>query len=197
MILIMQPDPLFLLETWLAEAATLRSVQRGDILFRVGEKPTRVYWVRQGELHLIRYGAQGERAILQRCTRGPLAEAAMFSARYHCEGVAIVDSELWSMPLADFLDALTEPALGRAYMAWLSLSVRALRGQCERLSLPRAEDRVLHALRESGAYDLTTGTLKTWAAALGITHEHLYRTLARLERSGLIRRDAAGVYLAG
>lgn len=197
MISLMSSDPVVELESWLAEAGTWRDIARGERLFAPGEAPAGIFWVRTGELQLVRHGPQGERAIVQRCTRGMFAEGALFSDGYHCEGLAAAESGVWTMPRAQFLTALADPARSRAYIAWLSHAVRALRGQCERLSLPRAEDRVLHALRESGGYDLTAGTLKIWAAALGITHEHLYRTLARLERSGRIRRDAGGVWLTG
>ena len=195
MISLMSHKPITVLETWLDKSMPLSQVARGESLFRAGEKPLRMVWVKQGELHLVRHGAQGERTIVQRCTRGLLAEAALFSECYHCEGIAAADTVYWSLPRKRFLDALADPALSRAYIAWLSQSVRNLRGQCERLSLPRAEDRVLHALRETGHYDLNAGTLKNWAATLGMTHEHLYRTLAGLVRDGRIRRDAFSVRL--
>lgn len=67
--------------------------------------------------------------------------------------------------------------------------------QCERLSLPRAADRVLHCLREFGYYEVDGATLKDWAAAFGITREHLYRTLSQLQKSGRIRRDAHAIRL--
>jgi CRP/FNR family transcriptional regulator, dissimilatory nitrate respiration regulator len=40
------------------------------------------------------------------------------------------------------------------------------------------------------------GTLKDWAAELGLTHEVLYRTLAALERSGEIRRKDRSITLS-
>ncbi|MHB0982642.1 MAG: hypothetical protein ACYC02_04580 [Thiobacillus sp.] len=40
------------------------------------------------------------------------------------------------------------------------------------------------------------GPLKTWAGALGMTHEHLYRTLSTLHREGRIRRSAHAITLA-
>lgn len=177
------------LETWLARHAESRTFERGARLFAAGDAPVRLYWVVHGELHLVRHGARGERVIVQRCTRGALAEASLFSHAYHCEGVAAVETRVWVMPLAAFLDGLADAEVGRAFIQWQASIIRSLRGQCERLSLPRAEDRVLHYLHEQGRYDLDAGSLKSWAGALGITHEHLYRTLAKLEQAGRIRRD--------
>lgn len=190
MISLMSHDPLTLLEAWLAEHAETRRFAAGARLFAVGEAPASLFWVADGELHLVRHGEQGERVIVQRCTRGPLAEASFFSGCYHCEGVAAVDTHAWVLSRKAFDAALDEPEFSRAYIAWLSTAIRGLRAQCERLSLPRAADRVLHYLREFGHYDFDGATLKDWAAALGITHEHLYRTLSQMQKSGRIRRDA-------
>ncbi|MEW6120674.1 MAG: hypothetical protein AB1593_11365 [Pseudomonadota bacterium] len=126
---------------------------------------------------------------MQRCTHGALAEASLFSPAYHCSGVAAVDTRAWVMPLGVFLEGLADAEVGRAFVEWQASVIRSLRAQCERLSLPRAGDRVLHYLNEHGRYDIEDGSLKSWAGVPGITHEHLYRTLAKLERAGRIRRD--------
>jgi CRP-like cAMP-binding protein len=182
-------------ETWLARHAESRAFAKGVRLFAAGEKPASLYWVAAGELQLVRYTPQGERVILQRCNRGVLAEASLFSERYHCDGEAAADSLTWVLPLADFHAALGDEDFSGAYIMWLSQTIRGLRSQCERLSLPGAGERVLHYLREYRRYDLEGSPLKTWAAALGITHEHLYRTLAQLEKQGRIRRTRSEITL--
>jgi CRP-like cAMP-binding protein len=194
--LMLQLDALTDLDTWLARHAESRAITKDARVFASGEKPASLFWVTAGELQLVRHTPQGERVILQRCSRGALAEAALFSDRYHCDGEAAVDSLAWVLPLADFHAALTEADFSRAYTMWLSHTIRGLRGQCERLSLPRAEDRVLHYLREHGRFAREGCPLKTWAGALGMTHEHLYRTLSALHREGRIRRTAREITLA-
>ena len=182
-------------ETWLARHTESRAIAKGMRLFVAGEKPASLYWVASGELQLVRYTPQGERVILQRCNRGVLAEASLFSDRYHCDGEAAVDGLVWVMPLAHFQAALAEEDFSRPYTMWLSQTIRGLRSQCERLSLPRAEDRVLHFLREHGRFDLDVSPLKIWAAALGMTHEHLYRILSQLQKQGRIRRTRQEITL--
>lgn len=196
MISLMSKNALTRLESWLARHAEARVFDQGTRLFAAGDAPVNLFWVKDGELHLVRHGARGERVIVQRCTRGALAEASLFSNAYHCEGVAALETRIWVMPLAAFLDGLADAEIGRAFIQWQASIIRSLRGQCERLSLPRAEDRVLHYLHEQGRYDVEAGSLKSWAGALGITHEHLYRTLAKLEQAGRIRRDARAVMSA-
>lgn len=182
-------------ETWLAHYAESCVIAKGTRLFVTGKKPASLYWVASGELQLVRYTPQGERVILQRCTRGVLAEASLFSDRYHCDGEAAADTLVWMLPLADFHAALAQADFSRAYTMWLSQTIRNLRSQCERLSLPGAGERVLHYLREYGRFDLDGGPLKAWAGALGITHEHLYRTLSQLEKTGRIRRTSREITL--
>ena len=72
----------------------------------------------------------------------------------------------------------------------LNAEVKRLRLHCERLSMKSAKDRVLHLINtegKNGEYQVTTG-LKSLAGELGITHEALYRTLATLEQTKVIRR---------
>jgi len=194
--LMLRQDALTDIETWLARHAESRTIAKGTRVFASGKKPASLFWLTAGELQLVRHTPQGERVILQRCWRGALAEASLFSDRYHCDGEAAAGSLAWVLPLADFHAALSEADFSRAYTMWLSHTIRDLRGQCERLSLPRAEDRVLHYLREHGRFARQGCSLKTWAGALGMTHEHLYRTLSSLHGQGRIRRSEREITLA-
>jgi hypothetical protein len=63
----------------------------------------------------------------------------------------------------------------------------------ERLALPHAADRLLDALHAlpaepDGARRLGR-SWKSLAAELGLSHEATYRALARLERTGALRRE--------
>ena len=79
---------------------------------------------------------------------------------------------------------------------WLSLlgrQLRSLRSRVERLSLRSAAERVRHLLVSEGRGPrhevVVEGTLKDLARRLGLSHEALYRTLATLEREGVIERE--------
>jgi CRP-like cAMP-binding protein len=65
------------------------------------------------------------------------------------------------------------------------------------LSLKAAQDRIRHYVDTEGEGGLLTltQTKKQWAAELGLTHEALYRTLARMKRSGSIRVDETKIRL--
>ena len=182
----------------LATLGRQRSVPAGTVLFYHGEKPDGLVWAWRGELHRVRFGADGEGMVLQRCRRGPVAEGSLFSRHYHCDGVAAAATTLIAIPRTRFLDAFADPQFGRAYAQWLSGTVRELRTHCERLSLRRAPDRVEHYLNEHVSFDYGRGqcSLKDWATQLGLSHESLYRTLASMEADGRIMRDGGSVRLA-
>lgn len=181
------PDPLL---ASLRAAGQIRRFAAGEFLFRLGERPRALYWVLSGELRLLRRSADGGEVILQRCQGGPFAEASLFSPAYHCDGVAARPGEALRIPKAHFDALLDEPEFARRYVRWLSQTLRGMRSRCERLSLPRAGERVLHALAEAGElhFGATHGSLKDWAGELGVSHETLYRALADLEKRGRIVR---------
>ncbi len=72
----------------------------------------------------------------------------------------------------------------------LNREVKRLRLQCERLSLHRVADRLMHFLEtegQQGRYALGSG-LKSLAGELGVTHEALYRCVSDLVRKGLLTK---------
>lgn len=169
-----------------AAASSLR-LDAGAPLFRVGDRPHRMFFVQDGEVHLVRVSAAGGATVLQRVRHGFVAEASLEASRYHCDAVAAVNSEVLGLPLAPFRQALDAvPEFARAWASHLAQEVRRLRSQCERLSLKSAAARVCHYLETEGRDGRVTlsQSRKAWAAELGLSHEALYRTLARLERDG-------------
>lgn len=163
------------------------------MLFKQGKKPVQLLFVSRGEVVLQRLGIQGETVILQRTRKGFIAEASLHSARYHCDAVVTRSGELVSIPLEAIKRTLSsDPAFAIRWIAMLNQEIKRLRAQCERLSKKGVKERLLHLIESEGNKgQLAMGSgLKSLAADLGVTHEALYRTVADLERAGiLLRRD--------
>jgi len=166
-------------------------------LFRTGARPTRVFWVLDGDVRLVRRSRNGAEVILQRASAGFVAEASLDSAAYHCDAFAALPSRLLAFPIDAFRRALADDGRFRAFwMSRLAREVRALRSQCERLALHSAAERIEHYIEsegKDGRLELSR-TRKAWAAELGLTHEALYRALAGLQRAGrmtAVERDGA------
>lgn len=161
--------------------------------------PESMFYVVAGEVTLERTGLQGEPVVLQRTRQGFVSEASLKVSKYHCDALAITDTNVIKIPIKVLADALDkDPEFASRWISMLNLEVRRLRLHCERLSMKSVRDRVLHLINtegRDGQYAIGTG-LKTLAGELGVTHEALYRTLAALEKSNEIERHDGVLMLA-
>jgi CRP/FNR family transcriptional regulator, dissimilatory nitrate respiration regulator len=184
--------------TWHSAALKAHAIERrlqpGQTLFRAGAESVGLYEVVAGKVRLVRADRSGREAILQLAAAGDsLAEASLFSPTYHCDAVAATEAIVRLYPKAILLGELKrDPALMEAFAAMLAQQVMTLRTRLERRNIHSARDRVRHFLtinvQKDGRTVSLPGTLKELAADLGLTHEVLYRTLARMEADGEIER---------
>ncbi|HRQ36136.1 MAG TPA: Crp/Fnr family transcriptional regulator [Chiayiivirga sp.] len=167
-------------------------LNRGDRMFRQGQRPRWMYFVTRGEVVLERVGEQGEAVVLQRVGHGFLAEASLEAAAYHCDARVTGSGQAVALPLERMRVALVADAsFALRWIGMLNGEVRRLRARCERLSLKGVEARLVHLVESEGVdgnLPLPSG-LKALAAELAVTHEALYRTVGRLERAGTVVRD--------
>jgi len=165
---------------------------KGDRLFAKGKKPIQMFYVDSGEVVLQRLSSQGENHVLQRVRQGFVAEASLQSSSYHCDAFVTVSGDLIGIPVASIRQALVaDPVFAMRWIEMLNQELKRLRAQCERLSLKGVQSRLLHLIETEGRRgNLPLGPgLKSIAAELGVTHEALYRTVAGLEKQGLLRRQ--------
>lgn len=176
-----------------------RKIPAGQTLFRAGQRTVGLYEVVDGKVRLVRVDRRGREAILQLASAGDtLAEASLFSPTYHCDAIATTDAVVRLYPKAILLGELKrDPKLLEALAAMLAQQVMTLRTRLERRNIHSARDRVRHFLTVNVGVDGRTaalpGTLKELAADLGLTHEALYRTLARMEADGEIKRTGGTI----
>lgn len=190
-----------LFETLFAGLATRRRLDAGETLFRSGDPVRFLYVIAEGKLRLLRRGIAGNEVTVHRARAGEsFAEASLFAERYHCDALAEISSELLAYPKPAVVRGLTEqPERMLMLLAHFASQIQALRSQAEILNLRTATDRLMAYFR---LYPSTGGdrlvidqTWKQLASELGLTHEAVYRALARLERDGAIQRDGVRVRL--
>ncbi len=175
-------------------AARERTLEPGQALFRAGQRTAGFYEILSGRVRLVRVDRSGREAVLHSAGPGETtAEASLFSPTYHCDAVAMTTARIRLYPKPAVLAELeSNPGAARAFMARLAHQVMGLRAGLERRNIHSARDRVRHFLALGAGADGCTvavpGTLKELAADLGLTHEALYRTLARMTADGEIRR---------
>lgn len=165
------------------------SVAAGQTVFRQGDPATAIFQVRHGAIVLEKEGETVFRA-------GPgrfFAESALFADNYIWTARAVGDSTVAVFSKAKVLLLLrAHPDLNLAFSAYLSRQTDDLHRQGETLRLKGAADRVVHFLKTTGAIGRTVfpeGSLTVLAGDLGLTREALYRTLAALERNGVLERE--------
>jgi CRP/FNR family transcriptional regulator, dissimilatory nitrate respiration regulator len=171
----------------LLELGVLTEHNSGAILGRAGSIPRFMHVVLTGQAQLTRPSADGGTAILQRVRSGFLAEASLTSKRYHCDLVCIEPTSIVQFPVKDFRESLlSDPRFQIAWIEHLCGELKKSRSQCERLSLRGARARILHYVRSEDLRSLKElkQSKKAWAAELGLSHEALYRELAKLKMEG-------------
>jgi CRP/FNR family transcriptional regulator, dissimilatory nitrate respiration regulator len=181
--------------------ASRLTYSRGRTIFSAGGATRWVYFLVSGCVRLIRRGRAGEEIVLHQAQAGEFfAEASIDSTRYHCDALAIETATVLRVSAADLTNLIAaDPEFARQWISLLARQLRDVRTRVERLSLKSAAERIRHFLLSSTAgatgYVKVNGTLKDLARDLSLTHETLYRTLTRMERSGQIARRGDGFRL--
>jgi CRP/FNR family transcriptional regulator, dissimilatory nitrate respiration regulator len=192
---------------WLPSAvraqARERRLKAGEALFKLGDKSAGLVEVVSGRVRLARVDRSGREIVLFVAAPGDtIAEASLFSPRYHCDAVASTDATVRVYPKAAVLAAFArDPKAAQGFAAMLARQVMTLRTRLEQRNIRSARERVRHFLAlnvgdDGRTVDLGGATLKETAAELGLTHEAFYRTLAALDRAGEIRRAGTTITLS-
>jgi CRP-like cAMP-binding protein len=172
---------------------SVRHLSAGTTLFRQGDKAFAIFRLLSGRITLNRVTPAGTEVAMHTARPGELfAEASIFSTNYHCDAVAVRDSEVLVYPKAELTRQLKgNPEELWAFSTELAHRVQGLRTRLEMRQIRSAPERVLQTLRlrcdATGAWQMD-GTLKQFAEEVGLTHEALYRALATLERDRRISR---------
>lgn len=181
--------------------STVRELEPGQSLFRQGDKTSAIFEVEQGQLRLLRHTIDHQPVVLHTAKQGDLfAEAALFSSAYHCDAVAAISSRVRSYPKRHLLAAFRDnPALAERFMAVLAHQIHTLRTRLEERNIRSARQRLLYhlalAVGADGRSVPLDGTLMDLASEIGLSHEALYRTLAELEKEGVLRRTRSAITL--
>lgn len=184
------------------ERSILRELEASETLFRQGDKTFGIFEVEHGRLRLVRHTIDNHPVALHTAKKGELfAEAALFSSTYQCDAVAAIASGVRIYPKRQLLAAFRDdPALGERFMAVLAHQIHSLRARLEERNIRSARERLLHHLALAAGPDGRTmpvdGTLMELASEIGLSHEVLYRTLAELEKDGVVSRTASAIMVS-
>ncbi len=152
----------------------------GQPLFHRGDPVRHIYLVVSGMVHLVRHLRTGSPLVIQRAGGGSIvAEASLYSAKYHCDALAMADTKTWAISKSAFLSRLAEdPILATALVKRLTSEVQHARFHAEILSIKTVSGR-LDAWLEWNGTPPPKGEWTRLAAELGVSAEALYREMAR------------------
>lgn len=157
----------------------------GSTVFAQGDRIRLVHFVRAGSIHLVRRQEDGASLILQRAHVGSiLAEASVYSDRYHCDARAEVDSSTWALARKDLRQRLEESSDGfRVWASYLAHEVQRARLHAEILSLKTVKARLGAWIAWSGELP-EKGRWRSVADEIGVSPEALYREIAKAGHTG-------------
>ncbi|MGI8991845.1 MAG: Crp/Fnr family transcriptional regulator [Bryobacteraceae bacterium] len=185
----------------LRAATTHRELIAGELLYRRGDPANAIFAVERGRLQLLSYTSGGKPVPLYVIRAGEcVSEAALFAQSYCGDVVAEVASRLSVFPKGPLLAAFHgDPAISREFMVSLTRRFNLIRHRLELRNVQSARERVLQHLVASAAPGqsrmILDRPLKSVADDIGLTHECFYRTLAQLEKEGIVARKKGYVSL--
>jgi CRP/FNR family transcriptional regulator, dissimilatory nitrate respiration regulator len=155
----------------------------GEPVFHLGDAVRLVHLVRAGIVHLVRHQQDGTALILQRAEPGSiLAEASVYSARYHCDARAETAAVTWAVKCRDLHERLAErPDFSQSWAEHLAQEVQRARLHAEILSLKTVAARLSAWMAWNGALP-QKGQWTIVAQEIGVSPEALYREIAKRRR---------------
>lgn len=193
------------LGNWLEEhqiAVTHSEVSEGGYLFRRNDPVRQLHVIAQGTCQLERTTLDGRALPLALLGPGQaVAEGSLFNDRYGCDCRVVDCARVRSYPRQAVLDLMIQqPTLALDWLSALAHQVMELRTRLELRNVKSARERItLHLALQADAQGRYTVPLsyKSLAQELGLSHEALYRTLARMEQAGEIRRGPRMIQIIG
>jgi CRP/FNR family transcriptional regulator len=180
-----------------AETTVVKTLEKGDYLFRENEPSQGFYLVQKGAINVHRVNPAGKEQVIRIFRPGEsFAEAALAtSAGYPADARAVESSQVLLVRKSGFLELLKrQPDLALRMLASMSAHLRALVGQLEDLTLKDVETRLANWLlkrcpqpdsTQAVSIELKT-TKRVLAAELGTVSETFSRTLAKFRQQKLV-----------
>lgn len=171
-----------------------RKLKAGQTVFRQGTPSLLLHRLKNGWVRLARSLPDGTHVTV--AVAGPgesFAEAALFSARYHCDAIAETDCEIETISIKIVRQKLAnDPNFAKELAAYFARQVRDLRARLEIRNIKLAPERLLAWLRMTASGNPPAVKLeRPWvmiAAEIGLTPEATYRASAELKRRHKIVR---------
>lgn len=185
-----------------AEVCTLKSLDKGEMLFREGDRAEGFYVLQSGAISVFKITPDGREQII--CVFRPpesFAEVTLATVEaYPANAVALESSTVILVQRSGFRELIhRKPELSLHMLASMSLHLKHLVQTLQDYKGRQIEGRLADWILRNAPPGATSFELpmtkKTLAGQLGVTSETLSRTLARFREEGLIRVEGPRVHL--
>jgi CRP/FNR family transcriptional regulator len=185
-------------ERQMVAAATIeRAVSAGKMLFSEGEPADGLWAVKDGLVHIVKFGPEGREIVLEVIPPGELfgAVAALESRAYPASAVAVEPSHVWCLPASLARDLCQKhPTLRSAILGQVTGRLRQAHDRLRSIALERVEQRLarmLLALAEKigqrrGAMVELNVSRQELADMIGTTVETTIRITSKWQQAGII-----------
>lgn len=180
-----------------AAATRERSVAAGKVLFSEGEPAEALWAVKEGMVHIIKFGPEGREIVLEVIPPGELfgAVAALESRPYPASAVAVEPSQVWHLPASLARELCQKhPTLRSAILDQVTSRLREAHDRLRSIALERVEQRlarILLALAEKigqrhGKITELNVSRQELADMIGTTVETTIRITSKWQQAGII-----------
>jgi CRP-like cAMP-binding protein len=180
-------------KTEIAEIASSRSFEKGEMIYRAGDKSGTLFVLHTGRVKLFRLNASGKEQVLRLIGPGEfIGELSLFSSLPLTDNALALEATTMCVLQGERLKELMAkyPSIAFKVLDELSRRLEKAENRIEEISLSPVTKRIAGALLElsEGKQEvflpMTKGDL---ASQLGMTQETLSRRLTALEKDGLIK----------
>jgi CRP/FNR family transcriptional regulator, dissimilatory nitrate respiration regulator len=188
----------------IAEIAVIKTLDKGEYLFREGDSSHGFYVVQTGAINVHRVSAVGKEQIIHIFRGGEtFAEATLATdTGYPADARAVEPSQVLLIQKGGFLNLLRhQPELALRMLGGMALHLRALIGQIEDLTLKDVETRLAHWLLSRCPDQASDKPVvielrmakRVLAAELGTVSETFSRTLAKFRQQKVLSVNGKSV----
>ena len=186
----------------LRQEARERELVSGEVLFHHQDTAQYVFALKKGRIRIERSTCEGNLVIFNIVRAGEsFAESALFTKTYHWNAVVEIPSSVIYYPKNIVWQVLNDqPHLALKLLPKLDRQSQSLEKLLLLRSIRSARDRLLQYIllftaSEQKKKVVFDRSYKNIADELGLSSETLYRTLADLEKSGIICREGREIKL--
>src|SRR5450759_615059 len=133
----------------IAAATREQAVAQGKVLFSEGEPAEALWAVKEGLVHIIKFGPEGREIVLEVIPSGELfgAVAALQSRPYPASAIAVDPSVVWCLPASLARELCQKhPTLRAAILDQVTSRLRDAHDRLRSIALERVEQRLARML---------------------------------------------------